>query len=132
MESLLGNSRRPDVSFYKDGHIDITARVAKCLSLSDGDIIDIAKDGKELFLYVKLKNEQVVGLHTGRCRSTKPQKGYRNFRANCKRLSDAIFDICNATEGVQLMAGECQDIPNLGLAVPLITRINLYKNDKRD
>lgn len=132
MESLLGNSRKPDISFYKDGHIDITARIAKCLSLSEGDIIDIVKDGRELLLYVKLKSEQAIGLHTGRCRSTKPQKSYRNFRVNCKRLTDAIFEICNATDVVQLMAGECQDVPDLGRAIPLITRINLYKNDKRD
>ena len=41
MESLLGNTRKHDLSFFRDGHIDITARVAKCINIEEGDIIDI-------------------------------------------------------------------------------------------
>lgn len=132
MESLLGNTRRPDVSFFKDGHINITARIAKSLQIEEGDIIDILKHDKELFLYIKLKSKDVVGLHSGRCRSTRPKKGYRNYRINSKRLCDAIFKLCDGSDVVQLAAGEIVEIPNIGLAVPLITRINLYKDDKRD
>lgn len=132
MESLLGNTRKPDVSFFKDGHINITARVAKTLNIEEGDVIDILKDGKELYLYVKAKSKDVVGLHMNRCRSTRPEKGYRNFRTNCKRLCDAIFQLCGSSEVVQLAAGEGFEIENIGIVVPLITRINLYKDDKRD
>jgi hypothetical protein len=132
MESLIGNTRKPDLSFFKDGHIDITARVAKSINLEDGDVIDILKDGKELYLYVKTKSKDVVGLHTGRCRTTSPSKGYRNFRTNCKRLCDAIFGLCSNDGVVKLAAGESFEMPNVGIVVPLITRINLYKNDKRD
>ena len=130
MESILGNTRKPDLSFFRDGHIDITARVAKGINIEEGDVIDILKDNRELYLYVKTKNKDVVGLHTGRCRSTKPKMGCRNFRVNCKQLCDAIFEICGNPEGVQLAAGESFEMPNVGLVVPLITRINLYKNDK--
>jgi anaerobic selenocysteine-containing dehydrogenase len=132
MESLLGNTRKPDIAFYRDGHINITARIAKSLHIQEGDVVDIMKQDRELYLYVKMKSRDVVGQHTGRCRSTTPHKGYRNFRTNCKRLCDAIFGICGDSNIVQLAAGECIDIPDIGLAVPLITRINLYKDDKRD
>lgn len=131
MESLLGNTRRPDISFFKDGHINITARVAKCLSIEEGDIIDILHHNGELFLYVKIKSKDVIGLHSGRCRSTRPKRGYRNFRINSKRLCDAIFEICGS-DMVKLAAGECFEMPEVGMVVPLITRINLYKDDTRD
>lgn len=124
MESLLGNSRKPDISFFRDGHIDITARVAKSLSLSDGDIIDILRDGREFYLYVKTRSSDVVGQHTGRCRPTRPNS-YRNFRINCKKLADAILAECNETEVVRLAAGESIEIPNIGVVIPLITRIKL-------
>jgi hypothetical protein len=132
MESLLSNTRKPDLSFFKDGHIDITARVAKSIGLEDGDVIDILKDGKELYLYVKIKSKDVIGMHAGRCRSTHPDKAHRNFRTNCKRLCNAIFDICNNDCLVKIAAGEAFEIPNIGLVVPLITRINLHQYDKRD
>jgi hypothetical protein len=127
MESILGNTRKPDLSFFRDGHIDITARVAKGINIEEGDIIDILKDNRELYLYVKTKNKDVVGLHTGRCRSTKHKMGCRNFRVNSKRLCDAIFERCGNPERVQLAAGESFEMPNVGFVVPLITRINLYK-----
>lgn len=130
MESLLGNTRKPDISFFKDGHINITARIAKSLNIEEGDVVDILKDDRELYLYVKAKSNDLVGLHTNRCRSTRRKEGYRNFRANCKRLCDAIFEICHGSEVVQLAAGECFEMENIGLVVPLITRINLYKDDK--
>ena len=129
MESLIGNTRRPDISFFRNGQINITARIAKYLFLSEGDIIDVMKSGKELYLYVKSRSKDIVGLHSGRCRSTRPKKGYRNFRANCKRLTDAIFEECDGDKVVRLAAGDPIDIEPLGKAIPLITRINLHYND---
>jgi hypothetical protein len=124
MESILGNSRKPDISFFRDGHIDITARVAKSLSLSEGDIIDILRSDREFYIYVKTRNQDVVGQHAGRCRTTRPNS-YCNFRTNCKKLTDAILAECNEAEVVRLAAGETMEMPNLGVVIPLITRIKL-------
>lgn len=124
MESILGNSRKPDISFFRDGHIDITSRVAKSLSLSEGDIIDILRSGKEFYIYVKTRNHDVVGQHAGRCRTTRPNS-HANFRTNCKKLTDAILAECNEAEVVRLAAGETMEIPNIGIVIPLITRIKL-------
>lgn len=129
MESLIGNTRKPDLTFFRNGQINITARIAKCLSLSEGDIVDILKSDRELYFYVKSRNGDIVGQHSGRCRSTRPKKGYRNFRVNCKRLTDAIFRECNGRDVVQLAAGDLIEIDHIGKALPLITRINLYNND---
>jgi hypothetical protein len=124
MESILGNSRKPDISFFRDGHIDITARVAKSLSLSEGDIIDILRSGKEFYIYVKTRTHDVVGQHAGRCRTTRPNS-HANFRTNCKKLTDAILAECNEAEVVRLAAGETMEMPNIGIVIPLITRIKL-------
>ena len=52
MQSILGNTRKADITFYASGRIDISARVAKHLQLSRGDVLDIMIDQDEFYLYV--------------------------------------------------------------------------------
>lgn len=129
MESLLGNTRRPDVSFFKNGRIDITASVAKKLNLGNGDVIDIARCDRELYLYVKWRNHDVVGNHTARCKTTKSKERCANFRAFSVKLCASILEICNAENVVRLAAGDAIHVEGIGAAVPLVTRINLHNND---
>lgn len=50
MIKLLEHTRRPDISFYRNGTIRIAARVSRMLSLSPGDVINIAvTEGEYLF-----------------------------------------------------------------------------------
>lgn len=42
MKSILPNSRKHDISFHPSGKIDISAHIARSLSLAQGDVIDIA------------------------------------------------------------------------------------------
>ena len=44
MKSILPNSRKHDISFHASGKIDISAHIARKLSLAPGDIIDIAHE----------------------------------------------------------------------------------------
>ncbi len=122
MESILGNTRRPDVTFYGSGRIDITSRVAKLLLLHDGDVIDVGKQGGEFYLYVRMRSAGVVGKHEGRIFASK--RNTRNFRAYSKRLCRAILDECGAQEA-RLPVGATVELPATGIAVPLITRYNL-------
>ena len=41
VRSILGNTRRADISFYSSGKIDITSRIANALGMVDGDVIDV-------------------------------------------------------------------------------------------
>lgn len=125
MESLLGNTRRPDISFFCDGRIDITSRIARCLGLRDGDVVDIIKKEKEVYLYIKWRGSDVVGKHTAQCRATKPYTSCTNFRAFSVKLCSAILEICEAKDVARLAAGEKVTLEGIGSAVPLITRINL-------
>lgn len=127
MGSILGNSRRPDVTFYSSGRIDITARIAKMLNLSQGDVIDIDFYNGEYLLYVRYKCNEVIGRHEARCLASKNKS--HNFRAYSKRLTEAILCACNADKA-QLASGAAVELDSIGLAVPLVTRNNLYV--KRD
>ena len=50
MESLLKTTRRPDIAFYRNGRIDISANVVKALDIQRGDSIDVTTDGYEYLL----------------------------------------------------------------------------------
>ncbi len=123
METILGNTRRPDITFYQNGRIDITSRIAKMLNLSNGDVIDVAMHNGEFMLYIRLRNSQVIGNHEARCYASK--KNSRNFRTYSKKLSKVILAECNANKAC-LASGMAIEVEPLGTAIPLITRNNLY------
>lgn len=89
MKSILSNSRKHDISFDASGQIDISAHVARKLSLSVGDVIDIAYEYGELYLYVKLRAGQYTGRHIGRVWATAHGKG--TFRTCSKKLARAVL-----------------------------------------
>lgn len=121
MRSLLGISRRPDVTFYADGHIDITARVAQRLRLMPGDVIDVAVDEVECCLYVRLRANEADGRHEARVYPTKPRS--RNYRAHSKRLCTKMLAKTDM-EVLRLPAGETVNY-NGQEAVSLISAFNL-------
>lgn len=129
MISIIGNSRRPDIVFYRDGRIDIMAYVSRILSLHDGDIIDICVEGIERMLYVKQKYNELRGRHEAQCHPTKP--GSRNFRCYSKKLASFIIAECNTfaqlnkhlpCENASLKCGEPQLVEGT-VYIPVICRI---------
>lgn len=117
----LASNIKPDIYFRRNGQIDISARVARMLSLSAGDAINVWHVGGEYYLYVSGRGARGklrgVVYPTVKHRST--------FRTSFKELTRAIIDACGAEEA-HLRIGEAVDIRPIGLAVPLITRNNLY------
>lgn len=126
MRSVLGSTRRPDITFHQSGKIDITARVSNVIGIEDGDVIDLAEDRGEYYLYVRVKASDAIGKHEGRCRSTKRCKnGSRNFRAYSKRLCDFVLSRSGSQGKVRVPTGKGGDIPILGRAINVIIRCNL-------
>ena len=124
MKSILGITRKPDVTFYKNGRIDISSRVVKCLKIGKGDVIDIATHEGEFYLFIKHKAKDLRGTHEAHCyRSSK--YGF-NFRAYSKKLCLAMLRECQ-TEKAKIPVGEAIDLPEIGIAVPLITRLNIQQ-----
>ena len=125
MTSLLKYTRRPDVSFYPNGRIDITSRIAKQLSLNDGDVIDVFSHKGEYMLYVRHKKENIVGAYEATVHATKKYKiAAYNMRAYSIRLTHALFtQTCHEnTEPLRLPAGSPVNLEGIGIAIPLITR----------
>lgn len=66
MQSLIQNPRRHDITFHASGKIDISASIARKLSLHPGDVIDVIEDKGEWLLCVKLR----AGTYSGRFQGT--------------------------------------------------------------
>lgn len=103
MKSILPNSRKHDIVFHASGKIDISAHVARSLSLAPGDVIDIAQEADEWYIYVKLRSGSYVGRHDGRVWSTAHGKG--TFRACCKAMTTALLATAGAYEVLRCPCG---------------------------
>ena len=128
MKSILTNTRRPDISFYPDGRIDITARIAKELDLRDGDVIDIAIDGEEYLLYRKYEGRNLIGKHEGQVHVTKKcVRSCNNLRTYSKRLCAEMIKVSHSLSmKARLPIGTPMFIPNTCIkAVPIIYKRNL-------
>lgn len=120
MTSILHNTRRHDITFRANGCIDITSRVGKALDLRTGDVVDVAVDGRECYLYVKYRAGVVVGRHEAQVYPTNRAKR-RGFSMRChsKRLCAAVLEMCGVDDVARLMTGEMTEH-----GLPLITRVN--------
>ena len=119
MKKLLEHTRRPDITFRRNGQILITARVARILSLRPGDSINIACAAGEYLLYAVHRNS-CTGRHIARCYRT--NKSGNNFCANSVDLCRSILAIANvSTDRVSLMTGEAITSGDT-VYLPLITR----------
>lgn len=129
MESLLGNrTRRADITFYRNGKIDITSRLTKMLELGEGDVIDIAFDSGEYYLYRMRKAENLVGRHEAQCHGTHKGRLHptRNMRAYSKKICSAILKASGATDKARVWAGELCTFDTIGKAVVIIPASNNF------
>lgn len=118
----MSNHRRPDIIFHPSGRIDITARVTTLLSLQAGDAINIWKEEDEYYLYVARRSADANTRAI--CRQV--NKGSNFLRAWSAPLASAIIQISGKKEA-HLIVGEPVQLPLFGMAIPLITRNNLYQ-----
>lgn len=135
VRSILGNTRRADISFYSSGKIDITSRIANALGMVDGDVIDIMMWKGEFYLYVSVHASDICGRHEAQCFPSK--RGGRHFRTWCRRLCSAIISECGSTvpdalprkvtSRASLAAGEVVEIHGRK-AIAIITR-NIIHHD---
>lgn len=103
MKSILPNSRRYDISFRANGRIDISAHIARKLSLAPGDVIDIAGEGDEWYLYVKLRSGSYTGRHDGRVWST--AKGHGTFRTWSRSITRTVLSKAGSRDTLRCPCG---------------------------
>lgn len=133
MQSILGNTRKADITFYRSGRICISAHISKLLSLRSGDVIDILADepksphqhgGGEIYLYVKHRTANLVGRHEGMV--FRSNKSGSHSIASSTKLSRYILQQCGCTgDKVRLCCGTPVTIANDETALPIITRFTL-------
>ena len=92
MIKLLAQTRRPDITFCRNGRIFITASVVRTLGLCPGDSINIAFHEEECLLFAS-QHHHGIGRHVAQCYQTKT--GSRNFCANSVALCRAMLKACN-------------------------------------
>ncbi len=123
MQSILGNTRKADITFRANGRIDISAGVAKHLQLCRGDAIDVFVDRGEFYLYVKSRS--VRGRHNARVFPT--NKRGNHFRCSSSKLCLAILKECGVSKRVGLCIGEPIE-SSYGILIPIITK-NILQYD---
>lgn len=127
MQSILGNTRKTDITFYDNGRIDVSSRVAKILCLTKGDVIDVLDGDMELYLYVKV-HAPTVGRHEAACFPTHANSNH--FRAWSKRLCRAMIHASGSRlSKVELNVGTTVELAGVGTALPIIYR-NVLNTDK--
>lgn len=118
---VISATRRSDITFHRDGRIDITAHVAKILDMHDGDVINIAEVGDrftEHFLYVARRAQETCGRHAATCRPVKNGGNY--LRTYCRSLARYALRRAGEAATLSLRVGDAQHVDGLGTALPLI------------
>lgn len=123
MKDLLEKTRRPDIVLRPSGCIDISARIARAMSLRPGDILVIAADNGEYYLHVRVPAADVVGRHDGLCLATRPGSG--SLRCWSVRLARLVRQAArNDSPILRLACGSPVPIDGKTF-VPLIIHSNL-------
>jgi len=111
MIKLLQHTRRPDVTFCRNGRISITAAVARTLSLRPGDSVNIATHDDELLLFAVRHDAPRSARHIAMCHPTK--RGSHNYCANSVRLARLMLDSCGITSSrASFFCGEAVTLDN--------------------
>lgn len=121
MFNLLVHTRRPDVSFSRNGKIRLTARVVRMLSMSPGDSINIAvNDGEYLLHSISHDLNESLMRFEAKCYPSKRGRG-KNYCANSVRLCRSLLASigCDADK-VAFNVGDAVEM-NGKIYLPIIT-----------
>ncbi len=107
MNSLIKTSRKADITFSECGCIDITAGLARKLRLGHGDVINIANDTGEFYLYVQHR-APLCGRYKAQCSPSNKRGGH--YRAHSRQLCKTMLSIMGQRGKVRCMTGETIDV----------------------
>lgn len=123
MQSILGTTRKADITFHRGGRINISSNISKQLGLNNGDVIDIMVDRGEYYLYVKHR-APLSGRHEGMV--MKSNRYGMHYVASSIKICKYMLNLCQCKDDIlKLPVGEAVDIETCGTALPIITRLKL-------
>lgn len=116
----LGNvSRRPDLTAFRSGQIDISSAISKSLGIEAGDVIDIAQLKGEYYLYIRAKGNTLRGRHQAQCHNIVKGNNRHNFRAYSRKITDMLLSV-SGLDKAPIIAGQVVDLQGIGKALTLI------------
>lgn len=124
---VVETTRMGDITFHRNGRIDITAHVAQSLTLKPGDVVNIMEKDtccKEYYIYVARRKEQAMGRHACTCHRVKDKGNY--LRVFSKMLATFMLSICHAEDKVALRVGKMEKLEGIGPAMPIITLTQMH------
>lgn len=130
MQNILNNPRKPDITFFYSGRIDITSRVVKQLGMQEGDSINIgsSNEGHDYFLYIQHRHDKKRPFSfDATVRPTKVRSN--NFRAYSSKLCRGLLEIYDAAFKVAPQLGCPMRDDDYGVVIPLIGLINLVNDE---
>lgn len=105
MITIPESNRRPDITFYPAGKIDISSRVARVLGLSSGDVVSLSVDSdEELYLSVSHRAGTYDGRQEGRVRSLAGLGG--TFRTYSVRMTSLVGGLSGRKGRLRCPCGE--------------------------
>lgn len=93
MTNILTHTRRPDITFCRDGRILISARLARTLGIMEGSSINVAFEDQECYVFAR--HHRPGESHIARCWPSKHKGG--TYCASSVLLSRAMLDHCGIT-----------------------------------
>ena len=119
MLPILTHSRKPDITFYNNGRIEVSRRLARILGIRKGDVLNLMQENNRHYLYLSSLAVWSNGSHEAACSPSAP--GSRHFRAHSVALARAAARVA-AAEGcakVGAYAGDPMLSEIYGVYVPL-------------
>lgn len=123
MKALVQTTRRPDITIYRNGRIDISAHVVALLKINQGDVVNVVRDDEgEIYLCVSFR-VPLYGRFSGRCVFTN-RKGH-HMRTYSKSICNELFQLMHAPESMRIAhiaIGEMHCIDGLSILTLILKR----------
>lgn len=99
MLKVITSPRRPDITVYASGRINLTARVVALLRLHDGDSLNVAYDPPEILIFADQKASPQARFFAA-CHPSNPRNASKPayYYTNSRPLATAILQHAALTD----------------------------------
>lgn len=109
--SILGRTRRPDITFSRQGRVELSARLSKLLSLAPRDVVDILHDNRNGECYIYCKHRSNGACHEAQVFPTNHNGNH--FRLHSVKLCRAVFSLFPTYKDYKLSLPTAEEITNI-------------------
>lgn len=119
--TLMGNTRKHDITFHSNGRIYFSAHIQHLLNLNEGDVIDILSLSNEYYLFVRQRQkDNNGGQHKCRCWK-RHKRGASYLGCSSIKICKIMLQISGEESVARFSVGEPQEILHNIIGLPIIT-----------